>query len=182
MNIDLETLKLEHGSHDDREDGMCAMEAVAWLAGEPHSDAPSCTSPVLAAFARYWNDALNDDKRQMLKPYLRRLIGTNTGRVDDEKRAWVATDWLVREYLPVWLELAKLTQDADQIRALPEITSATITATLPTIRAAQKSSDAAWAAASAAAWDAASATLKPTVEKLQLSALALLDRMIEVRS
>jgi hypothetical protein len=35
-------LILKQGSHTAREYGMCAMEAVAWLAGEPHSDTPTC--------------------------------------------------------------------------------------------------------------------------------------------
>jgi hypothetical protein len=40
--------------------------------------------------------------------------------------------------------------------------------------------DAAWAAAGDAAWDAAKKNLAPTVKKLQKSALALVEKMIEV--
>ena len=54
----LETYQLMQGSHSDFEGGMCAMEFVAWLAEEPHSDAPDCACPVLAAFMRTWNDSL----------------------------------------------------------------------------------------------------------------------------
>src|SRR5690348_6850638 len=54
--LDLETLTLESGAHDADDGRMCVMEAVAWLAGEPWSDAPQCASPVLAAFCRAWND------------------------------------------------------------------------------------------------------------------------------
>jgi hypothetical protein len=42
------TPTLSHGSHDRREDGMCLMEAVAFLAGERHSDRPVCACPVLS--------------------------------------------------------------------------------------------------------------------------------------
>ena len=42
---------LAHGAHDSPADGLCAMEAAAWLAGEPHSDHPACVSPVIAADA-----------------------------------------------------------------------------------------------------------------------------------
>jgi len=37
--MDLETLVLEHGAHESRENGVCLMEAVSWFAGEPHSEA-----------------------------------------------------------------------------------------------------------------------------------------------
>lgn len=57
-------LTLLKGKHD-RGQGMCAMEAAAYLAGEPHSDHPKCVSPVIATFLRNWNDGLPDDQRQM---------------------------------------------------------------------------------------------------------------------
>lgn len=37
---------LSEGSHDDIERGMCVMEAVAYVAGEPWGDAPQCACPV----------------------------------------------------------------------------------------------------------------------------------------
>src|SRR3954453_23724766 len=52
----------------------CLLEAVAFVAGEPWSDSPSCTSPVLGTFGRSLNDVLPDDRRQQLKPYILRLI------------------------------------------------------------------------------------------------------------
>jgi hypothetical protein len=149
-----ERAALLHGSHDSIDEGGCAMEWASYLAGEPHSDHPKCVSKVIGAFVRSWNDALPHDKRQILKDRIPRLLGTAGSEEIEDRRAWLVTDWLVRVYLPTWLELAKLTQDADQIRALPEITSATINATLPTLKAAQKNAAAAWDAASAAAWDA----------------------------
>ena len=69
----LETLK---GSHDKREAGLCAMEWVAYLAGEEHSDSPQCVDPVLRRFSIGLNDNLPDDLRQQLRPYLARMIGT----------------------------------------------------------------------------------------------------------
>ena len=46
----LDTLHLDKGSHRSFEEGMCLLEAVAWVAGETHSDRPKCASPVIAAF------------------------------------------------------------------------------------------------------------------------------------
>ena len=66
MNID--NYKLEVGAHATFEDGVCAMELVAHLAGEPHSDAPECTSLVIAAFTRGINDQMPDEVRHLLLP------------------------------------------------------------------------------------------------------------------
>lgn len=40
MTRKLDTLQLDRGLHPTREDGLSAMEAVARLAGEPHTDRP----------------------------------------------------------------------------------------------------------------------------------------------
>jgi hypothetical protein len=50
----------------DPESGMCVMQTVAWLAGEPLSDHPDCASPVLADFAIVVNDGLEQKPRQQL--------------------------------------------------------------------------------------------------------------------
>ena len=52
------------------------MEAVAWLAREPHTDHPDCTCPVLGAFGRGLNDCLDVERRQQLKPFIPALVGT----------------------------------------------------------------------------------------------------------
>lgn len=166
--IDLEKLILLKGGHNGPESGFCVMELTAFLAHEPWSDSPACTSPVIAGFLRSWNDGLDDETRQRLKPYAAKVIGTNTGPKDDETRAWLATDWLVRVHTPAWLELAGLKDEAAELRALPELTSSEIAvavrATLEKARASASTRaaaardaarDAAWDAARAAAWDAA---------------------------
>ena len=50
---------LRYGAHKKNDNAnWCAMEAVAYIAGEPWSDSPQCASPVIAAFMRAWNDSL----------------------------------------------------------------------------------------------------------------------------
>jgi hypothetical protein len=56
--LDLDTLTLQKGAHDSPDAGMCVMEAVAYISGEPFSDHPACASPILSAFLRRWNDDL----------------------------------------------------------------------------------------------------------------------------
>ena len=67
---------LAHGAHQTADEGRCAMEWVAYLAGEKHSDQPVCVSPVLRRYCISLNDRLGDDERQKLRPYLARTIGT----------------------------------------------------------------------------------------------------------
>ena len=196
----LDSIDLLKGTHLPN-DGKCALEAVAWLAGEKHTDHPVCVSPVLADFCRSWNDNLDDANRQKLKPYLARLIGTAGDAKADELRAWMAMDWLTRECGPAFMDLTPaLTEYAAELRAMPEITDkATLRATeraraaaraaawdasaaaLHAARAAAGDAGAAARAAGAAAWDARAAawpTLDLVVARLQDSAFKLLDRMI----
>ena len=189
----LEELTLLPGSHRTREEGVCALEAVAWLANEPHSDRPACVSPVIAQFVRTWNDQLptDEERNRLLLPILPRLIGTVSGQASvEDRRAWMSADWLIREHTPAWLDLAKLTEHATALRSLPEMTKpADIEPAMIDIRAAARA--AAGGAARAAAWDAARAAAgvaaraalrRPTIAALQDSALRLIDRMIAVGS
>ena len=43
---------LAKGKHKTPAQGACLMELAGFLAGEPWSDSPACTHPVLAAMAR----------------------------------------------------------------------------------------------------------------------------------
>ena len=191
--IDLDAISLRAGGHQSPDDGFCVMELTSFLAHEPWSDAPQCASPVIAAFLRSWNDSVSDDFRQRLKPYAARVIGTRTTDADETTRAWLATDWMVRTMAPAWLELAGLSAQAAELRALQPLTTAAIALSVREIlsrvrtdaaAARAAAGDAARAAARAAAGDAAGDAAKqrlaPTVEQLQVSAFDLLDRMIAV--
>ncbi len=94
------------------------MEWVSYLAGEPHSDQPTCVSPVLRAMCIALNDGLDQAPRQRLRPYLTRTIGTAEDGLDTW-RGWMAMDWLARAYTPAWLHLAGLTDRARCARSPP---------------------------------------------------------------
>lgn len=158
----LDRLTLKHGSHPDFEQGACVMEAVAWIAGEPHSDHPACASQVITAFLIRWNDSLRSDEERdrLLKPLIPLIVGTRTTRRDETTRAWMAVDWLVREQAPAWLRLADLAEHARELENLAALTGPDqATIARPTINEARKASAAAWdaagGAAGAVAWDAA---------------------------
>jgi hypothetical protein len=185
----LDRLELAKGAHPDANGAACVMEAVSYIAREPWSDHPACASPIITGFLARWQDAMDDADRQMLKPFIPRMVGTRTTWEDEQTRAWMLTDWLARECAPAWMRLAGLTAQAEVLESLAPIKSAaSARKAQPALAQARKDAaaawDAAWAAARAAAWAAAWAAardaLRPTTEALQGSALLLLDRMIEV--
>jgi hypothetical protein len=152
-----ETIRLSCGGHKSLEDGVCVMELSSYLAHEPWSDTPKCVSPVLGAFLRSWNDALDDETRQLLKPYAAKVLKTAGSPEADLKRAWMATDWLAREFAPAWLRAAGLKKHAEALENLVALVDDR------TARVAQSKLSAAWdaagdaarSAARSAAWNAA---------------------------
>lgn len=128
--IDLSNIILSDGAHSLRSQGMCVAEAVAWLAGEPHSDHPACLCPVIGEFLRIWNDELPSDaeRTRLLGPLLPRLVGTRADAATELRRAYLALDWLVRVHAPAWLDLVPtLTDYAAVLRALPPLLDVTST-------------------------------------------------------
>ncbi len=190
MRLDIDKVTLLEGAHDKPADGLCVMEAVAYIAREKHSDHPECVSPVIATFLRSWNDALDTETRQQLKALIPVVMDTAGSPEDEDRRAWMCLDWLVREYTPAWLRLAKLDKQADLLANLPRFKAGMdIPSIRPAIEAVRQDADAAWDAAwaaagdaaGAAAWAAAKKKLEPTKIALQASALELLDKMIEAK-
>jgi hypothetical protein len=164
--FDLETLILAKGAHNDRSDGLCLLEAVAWWAGETHTDQPACVSPILGAYGRAINDLLPHDKRQQLRQLIPLLPGTAADGLD-ETRSYAALDWLIRTWIPTWLDLAALKNDATALRRLHPITDLSAARSArPVVQQASQNAagrpaawatagDAAWATAGDAAWAAA---------------------------
>jgi hypothetical protein len=114
------------GSHAEASEKACIMEAVAFVAGEPWSDHPQCSCPVIAAFMRRWNDGIRDDevRTRLLRPLVPRLVGTRSSQDVEMKRAYLAIDWTIRVSAPAWLELAGLGDQATLLRELAEVCDA----------------------------------------------------------
>ena len=66
---------LSRGKHRSPRKGACFMEFASLLAGEPWSDHPSCTHPLLAAVARLVNDCTSDAGRSRLVELIPSVIG-----------------------------------------------------------------------------------------------------------
>ena len=146
------TLTLSYGSHKTREGGMCLMEAVAFLAGEKHSDRPKCACPVLSAYGRALNDLMGERaegdalRAKYLAPLAEKLAGTRSTPEVAQKRALFFIDRAVRLFAPMALESAGLKEEAKSLRGLPEIVDK---------KTAADAAYAAWAAYAAAAYAAA---------------------------
>ncbi len=95
---------LGHGSHASWLDGACLMEAVAYVAGEPHSDSPECACSVLSSIGRTLNDSYDDDERQLLAQLIPRLVGTRSTIEVTRKRSYVMADAAIREITPMGIE------------------------------------------------------------------------------
>ena len=93
---------LSANSHKTREEGMCFMEMVAFLAGEEHSDKPECASPVLSSYGRAINDGLDDERRQRLLPIAKSLINTRCDECE-QRRALKLVSLSLRETFGRWL-------------------------------------------------------------------------------
>lgn len=116
----IDKIPLRHGSHRTRDDGMCAMEMVAWLAGEAHSDEPACACPVLAALMRASNDLMSDRQRDaLLRPLVPMLVNSRRAAAAEAARGWRAVDHLLRHLSPV---LLRQRGDAAGAEVLAEIT------------------------------------------------------------
>ena len=117
----IEKLVLRHGSHTNPEQGMCIMETVAFVSGEPFTDHPKCASKVITRLAMRLNDRWSDEQRQKLKPFILRIAGTATDEATEVKRAFMCADWALRELLPIYFDLANLSEWSKKLRSLPGV-------------------------------------------------------------
>ncbi|HVX20924.1 MAG TPA: hypothetical protein VHB02_06235 [Acidimicrobiales bacterium] len=129
--------RLERGSHTYEQiqaGHACLVESASAKAGPPKdaptdwrpSDRDPRVCPVIGAFCRSLNDNLNDEDRQLLKPYDDLIIGTRSTPEVEERRAWLVTDWMVHRHLPLWLRTAAMEEQAKVIEALPTITGRSV--------------------------------------------------------
>ena len=80
--------------------GTCILQAVSWIEYRTLCEDPACVCPIISAAARAINDTLPERKRQALKPYIPRLIGTV-----DHKAYGVRYEFLARQSLLIYAQL-----------------------------------------------------------------------------
>ena len=117
----LHSIELIRGHAPNRQQGLSAMDAVAWMAGEPHTDQPVTACPTMTSIINELNDTLDDEPRQtLLKPLLPKLLDSRDHRLELPRR-YIAHDWAIRTAVPAWLDLAGATRSAQAMRDLPTI-------------------------------------------------------------
>lgn len=87
---------LSRGRHHWPSRKVCLMEYAAALAGEPRSDSPGCTDPVIATVARCVNDYSTDAGRQRLVALAPAIVRAHP----DERRRYEVARRCVLTALP----------------------------------------------------------------------------------
>lgn len=117
---------LKRGGHTKESGDRCAEEAVAWLAGEEHSDNPQCVDVAISAFRRRWNDLFTDDaeRTRRILPTMLPSLWTHGSRKLALRRANLAVDWSVRIRIPAVLRALGYATDADRLASCAPIVDA----------------------------------------------------------
>jgi hypothetical protein len=116
---------LSVGSHISPEAGLCLLEMTAHLAGEPHSDSPECTCPVLAAFGRVLNDRFVPlGFAARLSPLAAELIGTRGDPRLELARAELLAWRACTVFAPLALEAVGMAEHAATLRVAPTLAAA----------------------------------------------------------
>ena len=86
-DVSHQVVRLGRVKHSSPDQGACVMELASMLAGERFGDRPRAVCPVIGAFPRTYNDALDDDRRQDLYRYAADSVGSLAGPDVERLRA-----------------------------------------------------------------------------------------------
>jgi hypothetical protein len=112
-------------SSDSPQEGLSAMQAVAYITGGRHTEYPDCSCPIIGAMVRSWGYWVDDEKRQELVPLLRRIAQSKSTPEVEVTRAYHFLDGLIREVVPNILAEGKEEEWAGKFRALPKLNDET---------------------------------------------------------
>ena len=120
MNVnDLAIFNLSRGSHESPEDGVCFMEAVAWMQGEEHSDTPKGACSILGRFGTKLNDKMPNEYRTLLNPMVLKMAGT-VSKEHEQLRVEYLVRQIAKRVVPIVFEAAGLTKQAGYLRAIAD--------------------------------------------------------------
>lgn len=105
--------------------GACWMSAIHYYVRKDASwsDHPDCVSPVIQRLCVRLNDKCesDDERERLIGPHLFEPIGTNTGRADDVKRAYLIADRTVGVFAPWFLRRSRRKDLLDHASALESL-------------------------------------------------------------
>lgn len=193
INNQFKKLRLRQGAGGSYKNGLCVMEAVAWMNNESANDHPECACPVIANFAIKLNDNLNDDNRQQLTSLIIPITGTKSDK-HQQARADLIVMRVGAEIIPLAFDAIGLKDHAEAMRKctnkgkLREVMLNAKSAAADAAYAAADADayDAAYAAADAAAYDAAAyaadaaAYAADAKQEIFLKCIPILKEAIEI--
>jgi hypothetical protein len=141
--ISYKTVTLSTGKHSAPEDGACVMELASMISGVPFTDRPVSVCPVIAAFLRAYNDAIDDRRRQDLYGYAVQVIGTRDSIRVEQRRVARCLAWGVEMQRRRHWASRLLARTPIAPQAVPKAESAAVLA----VKAIGRHSDATHAAA-----------------------------------
>lgn len=104
---------------------VCTSEVVSYLAApSPYGALPQRACPVIIMFMHTWNNSLSDceDRKRLIEPLIPLAVFSLSTQAVQERRMYLALDWLVRVYTPEWLDMVPALRDeAKKLRELEEI-------------------------------------------------------------
>ena len=110
---------LQNSAHD-RIVGVTAAEALAWMAGDPHSENPPSICPVLLAAVRFWGRNLSQRARDnLLRPILPSLLDTGGDARTSTRRAQFFMAWTLMTNTSAWMDAAGRHEEAVLLRTTP---------------------------------------------------------------
>ena len=101
------------------------MEMVSFLAGEPWSDMPACSSRIITTYCQIINDNSGQAVRDRLQTYVPRLIGTASSE-HEAKRAEYMMWQAIKVHLPLLCGYAKLRTCVNELESIPSGEFATV--------------------------------------------------------
>jgi hypothetical protein len=112
---DLWKYDLRQGKTDHPRNGACLFDAGMWLVYGRIGDNPPCSCPVIRAYATGLNDRMDDAARQLLKPFILRVVGNRDPAAEPARRMHIVAE-TARRVVPLAFGPAL----AAEMRALPD--------------------------------------------------------------
>ena len=112
---DLWKFDLRKGKSNSPREGACIMDAISWFEYGHIGNNPACVSPVYTAYMIEINDALKHKRRQRLKVFIPRLIGTVDPEAEQARAEYLAWQ-AIRVFAPFALDAAGLKKEAAELR------------------------------------------------------------------
>ena len=117
----LRDLPLERGTHKTNSGALSLMEAVAYVAGEPHTDHPECACPVITEVAAYADFCYVPQVKIALAQRVLQIAGSKSSDDVQFDRLCLLADHTLHVVLPEELQKRSAALVA-RLRALPKIT------------------------------------------------------------